>query len=184
MQLKRALPCLIVAAAFAGAAQAQVPGEQAAAPGLIERSGPIESSGLPDGSGLLERYVSASQAVAERAMSLIGIRYRRGGNSPETGLDCSGLVRYVFRGILDFELPRRSKDISRVGEPVDPDRLRPGDLVFFNTVRNAVSHVGIYLGDFRFLHAPRTGKRVRLEDMREHYWKTHFEGARRLLAER
>ncbi|HCX32885.1 MAG TPA: peptidase P60, partial [Rhodocyclaceae bacterium] len=147
-----ALSCLVAALASAGAACAQV-----------------QETPATD-SGLLDRYVSASQDAAERALSLIGVRYRRGGNSPESGLDCSGLVRYVFQDTLGFELPRRSRDISRVGEPVDPAKLRPGDLVFFNTLRDAFSHVGVYLGDFRFLHAPSAGKPVRIDDMREHYW--------------
>lgn len=137
----------------------------------------------PPQQGLIERTIGASRDITERALALVGIRYRRGGNEPESGFDCSGLVRFVFGSTLGLDLPRRAKDISRVGEPVDPAELRPGDLVFFNTLRRSFSHVGIYLGDFRFLHSPSAGKRVSVEDMRSRYWKTRFNGARRLTGE-
>lgn len=133
--------------------------------------------------GLIERTVGASRDIAERALALVGIRYRRGGDTPESGFDCSGLVRFVFQDTPGLDLPRRAKDLSRVGEPVDPAALRPGDLVFFNTLRRSFSHVGIYLGDSRFLHSPSAGKRVSVGDLRSRYWKTRFNGARRLTGE-
>lgn len=80
---------------------------------------------------------------------MIGIRYKYGGNAPESGLDCSGLVRYVFKQVMGAELPRTSEEISRVGQNVEPNELQPGDLVFYNTLRRGFSHVGIYLGDNR-----------------------------------
>jgi cell wall-associated NlpC family hydrolase len=113
-------------------------------------------------------------------LDLLGIRYRRGGSSPESGFDCSGFVNHVFREGLGLMLPRSSKEMSKSGEFVAKDELRPGDLVFFNTMRSAFSHVGIYLGDNQFVHAPRAGGRVRIEDLRESYWIKRFNGARRI----
>ncbi|HEV2610543.1 MAG TPA: C40 family peptidase [Noviherbaspirillum sp.] len=115
------------------------------------------------------------------AMSLIGIRYKYGGNAPESGLDCSGLVRYVFREVWGTQLPRTSEEISRVGQQVDKQDLQPGDLVFYNTLRRGFSHVGIYLGDNKFVHAPSSGGQVRIENMEVGYWKKRFDGARRIL---
>lgn len=113
-------------------------------------------------------------------MSMIGIRYKYGGNAPESGLDCSGLVRYVFKQVMGADLPRTSEEISRVGQNVEPNELQPGDLVFYNTLRRGFSHVGIYLGDNRFIHAPSAGGHVRIERMDINYWKSRFNGARRI----
>lgn len=118
--------------------------------------------------------------LAIRAMGMIGIRYKYGGTAPENGLDCSGLVRYVFKDAWGTELPRTSEEISRVGEKVGSQDLQPGDLVFYNTMRRAFSHVGIYLGDSRFIHAPSRGGEVRIESMDQSYWKNRFNGARRI----
>lgn len=117
------------------------------------------------------------------AMSMIGIRYKLGGNAPESGLDCSGLVRYVFKEVWGRNLPRTSVEISHVGQKVDPQDLQPGDLVFYNTLRRGFSHVGIYLGDNKFIHAPSSGGKVRVERMDLSYWKTRFNGARRISEE-
>jgi cell wall-associated NlpC family hydrolase len=133
---------------------------------------------------LFSRYANSAQELVMHALSFVGIHYRRGGESPETGFDCSGLVRHVFRESLGLALPRTSRDISRMGETVRRDQLQPGDLVFFNTLRRGFSHVGIYLGEHRFVHAPATGGEVRVEDMRQRYWTQRFNGARRIaLAE-
>ena len=118
--------------------------------------------------------------VVERALGLIGIRYRRGSASVESGFDCSGLVGYVFSAVMGLTLPRTSYEIARLGTEVARGDLKPGDLVFFNTMQRSFSHVGIYLGDDKFLHAPRTGYRVRIEDMTGAYWVARFNGARRL----
>ncbi len=128
-------------------------------------------------------HASAGHQLVLHSLSLIGVRYRLGGESPETGLDCSGLVRHVFREVLGFALPRRSEEMSRAGTPVSLDRLQPGDLVFFNTVRRAFSHVGIYIGGNRFVHAPSTGGHVRVESIGTKYWKRRFNGARRVAPE-
>jgi cell wall-associated NlpC family hydrolase len=118
--------------------------------------------------------------LAIRAMSMIGIRYKYGGNNPENGLDCSGLVRYVFKQAWGAELPRTAEEISRVGNNVDKNDLRPGDLVFYNTLRRGFSHVGIYLGDNKFIHSPAAGSSIRIESMDLSYWKKRFNGARRI----
>ena len=128
----------------------------------------------------VDRATATAQDAIDQAMDLLGIRYRRGGSSPESGFDCSGFVSHVFREGLGLMLPRSSKEMSRSGQEVDRDELRPGDLVFFNTMRHAFSHVGIYLGDNQFVHAPRSGGRVRIEDLRGSYWIKRFNGARRI----
>ena len=115
------------------------------------------------------------------ALGMIGVNYRWGGTSPETGLDCSGLVRYVFSQVTGVTLPHSSQAISRVGSRVSVDDLQPGDLVFFNTRRFAFSHVGIYLGDNRFLHAPSAGREVEIATLDKAYWQKRFNGARRLI---
>jgi cell wall-associated NlpC family hydrolase len=126
---------------------------------------------------------SGAQDIAIHALGLIGVDYRYGGNSPESGLDCSGLVRYVFQEVTGVTLPRTSKEMSGLGARVAVADLRPGDLVFFNTRRFSYSHVGIYLGDSRFIHAPTTGAEVEIARLSESYWQKHFNGARRLVGE-
>ncbi|MEI8303579.1 MAG: NlpC/P60 family protein [Burkholderiales bacterium] len=118
-----------------------------------------------------------------RALSLLGVNYKFGGNSPDTGLDCSGLVRHVFREAAGMVLPRRAEEISRAGESIDTTQLQPGDLVFYNTLRRTFSHVGIYIGNGQFVHAPSRGGGVRVEQMSESYWSKRFNGARRVLAD-
>ena len=122
----------------------------------------------------------SARDLASAALDLIGIRYKWGGNSPETGLDCSGLVRYVFQQVTGASLPRTAKDMSRVGTQVAVSDLQPGDLVFFNTRRFAFSHVGIYLGDNRFIHAPRRGREVEIATLDSSFWRQRFNGARRM----
>jgi cell wall-associated NlpC family hydrolase len=122
----------------------------------------------------------SARDLASAALNLIGIRYKWGGNTPETGLDCSGLVRYVFQQVTGVTLPRTAKDMSRVGEQVALSDLQPGDLVFFNTQRFAFSHVGIYLGENRFVHAPRRGREVEIATFDSSFWQRRFNGARRM----
>ena len=131
---------------------------------------------------LLERYTSSAQDLILKGLELIGIKYRRGGTDPDTGLDCSGFVQVVFKDAIGMLLPRTAREQSEVGAVIDRQELKAGDLVFFNTMRRAFSHVGIYLGDNRFMHAPRSGAEIRIEDMRESYWINRYNGARRLLA--
>src|SRR5690606_10588348 len=112
------------------------------------------------------------------ALQVLGVKYKYGGESPNTGFDCSGLVGYAAEKSLGLKLPRRSADIAREGISVKRSELRKGDLVFFNTLGRRFSHVGIYLGDEKFVHAPRTGSVVRIEDMSASYWSKRYNGAR------
>lgn len=133
--------------------------------------------------GLFERAGNTANGAITQALDLIGIRYRRGGTSPETGFDCSGFVGHVFREGIGLVLPRSSKDISKSGDVIQKEELQPGDLVFFNTMRRAFSHVGIYLGNNQFIHSPAKGGGVRIEDMNLKYWAKRFNGARRVVNE-
>ncbi|MDX9737967.1 MAG: C40 family peptidase [Azonexus sp.] len=130
---------------------------------------------------LVERYTNATQDVILEGLKLVGVRYKMGGNSSETGLDCSSFVQTVFKESIGTYLPRTAREQSQLGEHVDLNQLKPGDLVFFNTMRRAFSHVGIYLGDNHFLHAPRAGAEIRVENMNSGYWLTRFNGGRRLI---
>src|SRR5512139_887231 len=125
---------------------------------------------------------SRPDEVPMYAISLIGSPYRLGGTSPETGVDCSGFVGHVFRQAAGVVLPRDSRAISEAAQPLAQDELRPGDLVFFNTLHRAFSHVGIYLGDDRFVHASssRTGS-VMVSNLNDRYWRKRFDGARRVV---
>lgn len=118
--------------------------------------------------------------LALHALSLVGTPYRFGGASPDSGFDCSGLVFYVYQRGIGVALPRDTQRLSEVGASVVADALEPGDLVFFNTTGRAYSHVGIYLGEGRFIHAPTTGGSVQLVDIRDRYWQMRYDGARRL----
>ncbi len=122
-----------------------------------------------------------AQDLAIYALGLIGVDYRFGGTTPDHGLDCSGLVRYVFQQVTGVTLPRTSQELSRIGEKVTAADLKPGDLVFFNTRRLQFSHVGIYIGEDRFIHAPRRGGEVEVVTLSKDYWRKHFDGARRLV---
>lgn len=115
------------------------------------------------------------------AMNFLGVPYRRGGNSAESGFDCSGFTRHIFEMSLGHVLPRRVDDQASAPGliKVKRDELKPGDLVFFNTLKRTFSHVGIYIGEGKFIHSPRSGASVRVEDMRYAYWSKRFTGARR-----
>lgn len=122
-----------------------------------------------------------ANAVLMRAISLVGTPYRYGGNTPESGFDCSGLVNYVYRDMLDLRLPRTSRDLAAMQGPrIVPAQLASGDLVFFGN-GGEVSHVGIYVGEGRFVHAPNSGGTVRLDRLDGSWWRDHYSGARRLL---
>ena len=123
---------------------------------------------------------TASDLVMQ-AMNFLGVPYRRGGNTEETGFDCSGFTRLVFENSVGLVLPRRADEQAHAAGLLNINRqeLKPGDLVFFNTMKRTFSHVGIYVGDDKFIHSPRTGSAVRIEDMRDSYWSRRFTGARR-----
>ncbi|WP_321937246.1 C40 family peptidase [Burkholderia cepacia] len=145
-----------------------------------------QTSVQPSGGGaksFLAGMAGKAGDVVVGALNMIGVRYRWGGNSPDSGLDCSGFVRYVFQDTLGMSLPRRAEEMSRVGEKVSMSNLKPGDLVFFNTMRRTFSHVGIYIGDNKFVHSPSTGSTIRVDDLDSGYWEKRFTGARRLESE-
>jgi hypothetical protein len=120
------------------------------------------------------------EEISIQAMSLVGVPYRWGGNTPDSGFDCSGLVRYVVLRAASVNLPRTTADMSTRGESIEPDQVAPGDLIFFNTTGRAHSHVGIYVGKLRFVNAPSTGGTVRLDYLTNPYWAKRFDGIRRM----
>ncbi|MGF6737725.1 NlpC/P60 family protein [Paraburkholderia atlantica] len=120
------------------------------------------------------------EEISIQAMSLVGVPYRWGGNTPDSGFDCSGLVRYVVLRAASVNLPRTTAEMSGRGESVEPDEIAPGDLIFFNTTGRAHSHVGIYVGKLRFVNAPSTGGTVRLDYLTNPYWAKRFDGIRRM----
>ena len=138
--------------------------------GLRTRGAPIQdpSAGLEE--------------ISIEAMALVGTPYRYGGNTPDSGFDCSGLVRYVVQLAASVNLPRTAAEMGRRGTSLDRRDVASGDLVFFNTTGQPNSHVGIYVGQNRFVHAPATGGTVRLEDMTKSYWASRYGGARRVVA--
>jgi cell wall-associated NlpC family hydrolase len=121
-----------------------------------------------------------ASGLITQAMDLLGVPYRRGGSTEASGFDCSGFVRYLYENSVGQILPRRAEEQAHSTETIDRSELKPGDLVFFNTMKRAFSHVGIYVGDGKFIHAPRTGKTVKVDDMRSAYWQKRFNGARRV----
>lgn len=139
-------------------------------------------------SGLMHRLGHARDRVAATtselvvtAMGFLGVPYRRGGNSAETGFDCSGFVRAIYEQTVGLLLPRLAHEQAAATQAIDSTELQPGDLVFFNTMRRQFSHVGIYVGDGKFIHSPKPGARVRVENMNGNYWQRRFDGARRVL---
>jgi cell wall-associated NlpC family hydrolase len=128
-----------------------------------------------------DRMVEGTREIGLFALSLVGIDYRYGGETPDRGLDCSGLIRYVFQQVTGVMLPRTAKELSRIGKDIRTTDLEPGDLVFFNTRRFAFSHVGIYLGNGRFIHAPSRGGEVGVASLASAYWHKRYNGARRLV---
>jgi len=150
--------------------------------GPVSAQSSTESEPLPKSfaSTVSSAVVDKTETLINNAMQLIGVRYRWGGNTPQSGLDCSGFVRYVFNDTFGFLLPRKSAQMSKVGLEIGKEELRPGDLVFFNTMRHAFSHVGIYVGDNKFIHAPSRGKSIRVDDMTKVYWEKRYNGARRV----
>jgi hypothetical protein len=155
------------------------------------QAGPLEATDdmgrlLTDGN-LLGRIGEAGNRVEAKASQLVvgalgflGVPYRRGGSSVEAGFDCSGFVRAIYQQTAGLLLPRKASEQAAATEKIDKTELKPGDLVFFNTMRRAFSHVGIYVGNGKFIHAPKPGGEVRVEDMGVSYWAKRFDGARRV----
>ncbi|MBH9554206.1 C40 family peptidase [Inhella gelatinilytica] len=157
----------------------------AAQRGAIERfladKGWMGPPGEADTPTLLGQVRDGATTMVRAAMGFLGVPYQRGGNTAAQGFDCSGFTRYVFEHSLGLVLPRRADEQARLTDllPIAREELKPGDLVFFNTMRRTFSHVGIYVGENKFIHAPRAGAVVRVEDMRDSYWERRFTGARR-----
>ncbi|NBW55515.1 MAG: NlpC/P60 family protein [Betaproteobacteria bacterium] len=122
---------------------------------------------------------SQASDLVVNAMGYLGVPYRRGGTGLQ-GFDCSGFVQSMYENTLGLVLPHNAKAQAAATEKIDKTELQPGDLVFFNTLRRAFSHVGIYIGEGKFIHSPRAGGEVRIEDMRDSYWVKRFNGARRV----
>ncbi|SDW55464.1 Cell wall-associated hydrolase, NlpC family [Lysobacter enzymogenes] len=169
------LPAAVLAAALCGLLAACSGGKQTV------RRGPPPAQPARVWPHVAPDNPEAANAVLMRAFSLVGTPYRYGGNTPEGGFDCSGLVNYVYRDMLALNLPRTSRDLAGYQGPrIDPMRLAGGDLVFFGSAGN-VSHVGIYVGEGRFVHAPSSGGTVRLDRLDGPYWRDHYSGAKRIL---
>lgn len=149
---------------------------------------PLQASGyaLPGGLVLAKateirnQVTNSASDLVMTALGFLGVPYRRGGEDASVGFDCSGFVRSTYEKTLGLVLPRRAEEQAKATTQIPREELRPGDLVFFNTMRRAFSHVGIYMGDGKFIHSPRPGHQVRVEDMRVAYWKKRFNGARRV----
>jgi cell wall-associated NlpC family hydrolase len=183
---------LLGALALVSAAQA-APEPQDAVTRLLQEKGllntpvappPAEAAPTAAPSFVQQVRTKASNVASDlvlSAMNFLGVPYKRGGQSAEAGFDCSGFTRHIFEMSLGLVLPRRSEEQARAGGllQIKRDELKPGDLVFFNTMKRAFSHVGIYVGDNKFIHSPRSGGEVRIEDMRVAYWTKRYNGARR-----
>ncbi len=166
--LKKNLAALLLAnAACLGAAQAA----------------PSESTPKSLGDRISASISQASANASDllrHASSAIGTPYRKGGASAETGFDCSGFVLAMYEKTVGLTLPRTAALQAAAGKKIERHELKPGDLVFFNTMRRQFSHVGIYMGEGNFIHSPRSGARVRVESLNTPYWKTRYNGARRV----
>jgi cell wall-associated NlpC family hydrolase len=123
--------------------------------------------------------LKASELVVH-AMGFLGVPYQRGGDTVETGFDCSGFVKAIFEQTVGLALPRKAEQQAADTQRIDKKELVPGDLVFFNTMHRAYSHVGIYVGDGKFIHSPKPGAEVRIESLGAAYWNRRFDGARRV----
>lgn len=147
--------------------------------GLIERvqqAGNIATSKV-------ENVASAAGEIVVSAMGFLGLPYKRGGSSFDTGFDCSGFVKALYSQTLGKVLPRSAAEQAAQTTTIEKAELQPGDLVFFNTMRRAFSHVGIYVGEGKFIHSPKPGAQVRIEDMNVGYWDKRYNGARRVESE-
>ncbi|HLR78173.1 MAG TPA: C40 family peptidase [Burkholderiaceae bacterium] len=172
---------------LSGCASTQDPGSRHASGNALRDSYMSQTRADPLGAYMASRDIiksygqNSASPLAETALNMLGVKYRFGGGAPSTGFDCSGLVVYAAEKSLGLKLPRQSSKLAQIGESVNLDELQEGDLVFFNTRGFRNSHVGIYLGDRKFVHAPRSGSVVRIESMDIGYWRKRYNGARRLI---
>ena len=183
LQFRARLAAWLVVAALAGGSALPAHAEPDAAADPIAHWLAERGLGAPavEAGAFVDGLRHKAGELAGAAMNFLGVRYRRGGNSADEGFDCSGFTRHVFESTLGLVLPRRAPEQAGAAglQAVGRDELAPGDLVFFNTLKRRFSHVGIYVGDGKFVHAPRTGARVRVEDLRQGYWARRYNGARR-----
>ena len=171
--MSRTLAALILLTASFHAAQA--------APAQDEMEKLLVQKGLMARLGdTIHQATDRAADLVTAAMDSLGVPYRLGGTSAETGFDCSGFVRAVYEKTVGMVLPRKAAQQAASTQVIDKKELQPGDLVFFNTLRRTFSHVGIYVGDGKFIHSPKPGAQVRIEDMGKSYWATRFDGARRV----
>lgn len=177
MSLFRVLSALVLAMALAHGAYA--------AP--QQPNGPDDLDKMLFERGLIRQISQVGQAVGGKAselvisaMGFLGVPYKLGGNTVESGFDCSGFVRAMYQQTVGLILPRTADQQAAATVEIDKSELQPGDLVFFNTLRRTFSHVGIYVGDNKFIHSPKPGSEVRVENMNINYWRTRFDGARRV----
>jgi cell wall-associated NlpC family hydrolase len=188
--LSKALLAILLAGSGVAHAQSAdtAPSAPAATAQREDLSQLIEEKGWAQriGEATTEAIKSTAQTAGDvvmHALGFIGVPYRMGGNAAETGLDCSAFVRLIYKQITGLVLPRTAAEQAASTQTIDRSQLKPGDLVFFNTLQRSFSHVGIYIGEGRFVHSPRTGGQVRIESMNIPYWQTRFNGARRVVAE-
>ena len=167
------LLCSTACAAAEPAAEPKVDAVPQSAEPAQTASGESTNIDSSDWSGMVREVLMS-------ALSLTGIKYKYGGGSPETGFDCSGFVRYVFQQAASLTLPHSARALSQLGQAIPMEQLKPGDLVFFDTLKSTFSHVGIYLGGSRFIHAPSAGGGINVVNMNDAYWAKRFNGARRL----
>ena len=180
--MRRLLAVVVLALVYAGAAcgQTAVPpqpvadelGSFLADKGLLTKIGDVGS-----------KVGNQASDLVYNALGFLGVPYRKGGTTLETGFDCSGFVKSLYAQTIGLVLPRSAAEQAAATEKIDARDLQPGDLVFFNTMRRAFSHVGIYVGNGKFIHSPKPGAQVRIEDMQVSYWARRFDGARRVSAD-
>ena len=180
--------CFLLVACAVGAQAAPVNGSADEMDRLLAEKVLADKGLLGQWNEVRASVAEKAQSVADRAselvvnaMGFIGVPYRRGGSSAETGFDCSGFVRAIYQQTVGLVLPRSANQQAANTQVIDKKDLQPADLVFFNTMRRAFSHVGIYVGDGKFIHSPRSGAEVRVEDMHMAYWQRRFDGARRVV---
>ena len=174
MSIRKFIAAIII---FSGISAAQATPSQDEIDKLLHQKGLI--SRLSD---TIHHATDRASDLVVNAMGALGVPYRFGGTSAETGFDCSGFVRNVYADALGLVLPRVARDQANATKKIEKKELRPGDLVFFNTMRRTFSHVGIYLGEGKFIHSPRSGAKVRIESMNTKYWSARFNGARRVAS--
>lgn len=132
------------------------------------------------GQTVTQTVTDKASGLVDNALGFLGVPYRRGGSSASTGFDCSGFVKAMYEQTAGLILPRKAAQQAAATDRIDKTELQPGDLVFFNTMRRAFSHVGIYIGDGKFIHSPKPGAQVRVDDLAQSYWQRRFDGARRV----